>query len=99
MIIMNAKLFLKKNNTSELDKEIKLEEVKEILQKLSNQFHIDIMELAKKVASQKVDGFSLNKNHPYTHLYIGNGSEEVSVELTTLEKEMKIKIPKLSFSD
>ena len=92
-----AKIFLKEHNTSKLGKEIELEEVKAILQRLSDQFSINIIELVEKVALKKTDGFSLKKNYPYTHLFIGNGSEEVSVELTTLKKEMKIKIPKASF--
>ena len=96
---MNGVIFLKENKTSEVGKEIKLEEIKEILQKLSDQFNINVMELAKKVASHETDGFSLNKNLPYTRLYINNGSDDITIELMTLEKEMKMKIPKSSFLD
>ena len=97
MIIMDAKIFLKSQDTLEMGKEIKKEEVNQILETLSTQFDINITEIITKIALHKTDGFSINKNNPYTNLHIGNGSENISVDLTTLEKEMKMKIPKSFF--
>ena len=96
---MSIEVSLKKQNTIGVKKEVSMTEVNEMFQRLSNQFSIDVMELAKKVATKKADGFSLNKNSPYIHLYIGNGSENVSVEVMTLENETKIKVPKSFFLD
>jgi hypothetical protein len=93
----NSELFLKKQGSIELQKNIETLIVEDILHKMSIQFNIDIKELARKIALKKADGFSLNKNNPYIHLYIGNGSENISVELTTSENETKLKVPKSFF--
>lgn len=96
---MESELFLKKQDITEIQRHITIEEVKKILLELSSQLEMNITDLVKQVALKKADGFSVNKNSPYTHLYIGNGSENISVELMTLEKEIKLKIPKSSILD
>ena len=97
MIIMGAKIFLEKNDTSKFGKEIQIEEANKIIQKIGEQFNIDIKNIIKNVADQKIDYFSLNKNSPYKRLYIGNGSGDISVRLITSGKKMKLKIPSSSF--
>jgi len=88
-----AEISLKKEDITKINKEITVDEAKKIIDQLGAQFSINLMEIARKIASKEADGFSLNKNSPYTHLYIGNGSKNISIELITLEKEIKIKIP------
>ena len=88
---------LKKEDVSKLKKDISTEEAKNIIEEMSIKFNMNIMELVQKVAKKEADGFSLNKNSPYMHLYIGNGSDKVSIELTTSGKETKIKFPKSLF--
>lgn len=78
-------------------KDIDMIKVDELLKSISEKFNIDIMDLIKKIASKEADGFSLNKNHPYTHLYIGNGSKNISIEVVTLENEIKLKVPRSNF--
>ena len=90
----NAEIFLKKQGAIEIKKEITFDEVKGMLLNLGNQFNIDVIDIVKKIAMKKADGFSLNKNSPYIHLYIGNGSENIIVELATSESETKLKFPK-----
>jgi hypothetical protein len=84
-------------NVSEFKKYITKEEALQLVQQLTLKFNIDISDIVKKVASHSADGFSLNRNCPYSHLYIGNGSENISIELKTLENETKIKVPKSFF--
>jgi hypothetical protein len=95
----NAELFLKKQNTLEVQKNVTITEAKSMLINLGTQFNIDLIDIIKKIAMKKADGFSLNKNSPYIHLYIGNGSENISIELMTSENEIKLKFPKSSFLD
>jgi len=89
-----SKIILKKQNEAEIEKEINREETLKIIQELSMKFDVNLMNIIRKVALNKFDGFSINKNHPYTHLHIGNGLEVVYFELMGLDKEMKIKITK-----
>lgn len=96
---MPIEISFKKQNTAELKKEITLIEAKDIIQKLNLQVKMDIVPLIKKIVSNEADGFSINKDHPYSHLYIGNGSENVLINFMTLEKETKMLIPKSFFED
>jgi hypothetical protein len=84
-------------DTSKIRKEITQDEVIKLIDGISLKFNIDVMQLVKKVASKEADGFSLNKDNPYVHLHIGNGSENITIDLMTSEKETTIKVPKSSF--
>jgi hypothetical protein len=93
----SVEISLTRQDTSKMQKEITQDEAIKLIDGISLKFNIDVMDLVKKVASKQADGFSLNKNSPYTHLYIGNGSDKITIELMTLENETKIKVPKSFF--
>lgn len=93
----SVEISLTRQDTSKMQKEITQDEAIKLIDGISLKFNIDVMELVKKVASKQADGFSLNKNSPYIHLYIGNGLDKITIELMTLENETKIKVPKSFF--
>lgn len=92
----NAELFLKKQSVTGIQKDVTDTEINELLTMINKKFDLNVMDIIKKIIKKEVDGFSLNKNNPYTHLYIGNGGENISIEIVTLENETKLKIPKSS---
>ena len=95
--MISAEISFSKQDTSQIRKEITIEDAKQIIEDLCVKFNMNLTEVIRKIARKEADGFSLNKNNPYMHLYIGNGSENISIELMTLEKETKIKVPKSFF--
>jgi hypothetical protein len=90
----NAELFLKKREDIEINKIISSSEAIEILKKIELQFECEIKSKIKEILSKKIDSFSINKDRPYSSLYIGNGSENISIIFRTLKGETKILLPK-----
>jgi hypothetical protein len=89
-----SKIYLKSHETKEIGKEINAQEIMQIVQNLSKKFDVNLLQIMKNMVANIFDGFSLNKNYPYTHLYIGNGASVLYFELRDSNTEMNIEIPK-----
>jgi hypothetical protein len=93
-----VKVEMVKTNTTEFYNEFSKEDVDRLMNTVSERFSVNLMEIVKKISEGRFDGFFINGNNPYCHLFIGNGINSVSFEFKTLQEEIKIKFPKEELS-
>jgi len=91
---MEGELFLKKIDETEIGKKISHIDAIEFIRKIEDQTNWKIFPIIKDVLDKKIDSASMDKDKPYTFLYVGNSSEKISVTFKTIDKEAKISIPK-----
>jgi hypothetical protein len=89
-----AELFLKKQESIEINKPISTAEAIELLKKIEQEFDVKIIEKIKEILSHRIDSFTINKDQPYGSLYMGNGSEKISIIFRTTKGETKLLLPK-----
>ena len=89
-----AELFLYENSGVEKGKEIACSDAFNIIKQIDRQTDWDILKMIRNIISKKADSYSVSRDKPHIFLFVGNGSDEISITFENVEKKLEIKLPK-----
>jgi len=99
MIYMDVELFLKKHQDIQINKSLPKDKVNKLIEDIEKKIDFEIFSLIRKIVSKEAESFTIRKGNPDRYVFIGNGSDQISINYRSLENEMKLSIPKTHFKD
>ena len=96
---MNIEFLLKGQQNIQISKSLSKDKVNKLIKNIGREVDFEIFSLIKKIISKETESFSIRKDNPDRYVFIGNGSEEISITYRSLGKEMKLSIPKTHFKN
>jgi hypothetical protein len=87
-----SNLLIEKTSEENVKKDIHISDAVKIISEFSNRFDVDLIGIMKKISDNKFQGFSINHNSPYAHIYIGSGLIDVVFEVMMKDSKIKLRI-------